>query len=159
MEGEWFDEEEFFRVLASCKARVLLIGRRGLVILGAPVMTSDYDLWLNFDDIELLNDAMSTLDLEPNHPPNVARTRGRYVLEGPAHVDVLIARSAPTRDDGTQLTFDETWARRREEKVGSTVVSLPSLSDYILTKRWALRARDLQDIVFLEALKRKEEAR
>jgi hypothetical protein len=106
--------------------------------------------------VEPLNDAMAALGLEPTRSPEEARERGRYVLEGAAHVDVMIARSAATRDDATRLTFDDAWARRRKERVGAAEVCLPSLDDYMLTKRWALRARDIQDIAFLEALKRRE---
>jgi len=35
-------------------------------------------------------------------------------------------------------------------------ICMPSLDDYILTKRWSLRPRDVQDILFLEALKKAE---
>ena len=159
MEGEEIDDEAFFRAVARSAARVLIIGRRGLIILGAPVMTSDYDLWVHIDDIERLNTTMAELDLAPSHPAAEARGRGRYVLEGPCHVDVMVARSAATRDDATRLAFEDAWARRRVERVGDVEVFLPELDDYVLTKRWALRARDLQDIVFLEALKRREQGR
>lgn len=155
MEGELFDDA-FFRALAASGARVLLIGRRGLVLLGAPVMTHDYELWVHFDDVERLNGAMADLELAPNRSPVEARARGRYVLEGPAHVDVMLARAAPTKDDGTVLSFDDAWARRRSLTVADASIALPCLDDYVLTKRWALRARDIQDIAFLEALKRRE---
>ena len=36
------DELAFFAALADCGARVLLIGRRALVVLGFPVLTADH---------------------------------------------------------------------------------------------------------------------
>ena len=50
-----FDEAEFFEAVAESGARVLLIGRRAMIALGLPVLTSDYDLWVHIDDIAKLN--------------------------------------------------------------------------------------------------------
>ncbi len=44
MQGSEFDEDEFFKAIAECGARALLIGRRALVAYGLPVPTADYDL-------------------------------------------------------------------------------------------------------------------
>lgn len=120
--GEFYDED-FFRTVAVSGARALLIGRRALIALGAPVMTSDYDVWLHFDDVEKLNAAFAALDHYPNHPPEEARKRGRYVLENGQRVDVLIARAAtaPTLE---RLTFQEAWMRVRRCK--SAKASSPS---------------------------------
>jgi hypothetical protein len=153
VKAEPFDEEEFFGTIARSGARVLLIGRRALVALGAPLLTADYDLWVHGDDIEALNGALGLLDLRPDHQPEAARRRGRYVLEGPEHVDVLVARAATTKD-GVTLAFDDAWERRQRLPYSPSVsLALPSIEDLILTKRWAMRERDLPDIRFLEKLR------
>lgn len=131
--GEFYDED-FFRTVAVSGARALLIGRRALIALGAPVMTSDYDVWLHFDDVEKLNAAFAALDHYPNHPPEEARKRGRYVLENGQRVDVLIARAAtaPTLE---RLTFQEAWDARQTLQIGEGLVSeLPSI-DLLLPRR------------------------
>jgi hypothetical protein len=46
MQADDFDESEFFRGLGNAQIRYLLIGRRSTAALGAPVLTSDYDLWI-----------------------------------------------------------------------------------------------------------------
>jgi hypothetical protein len=51
MEASHFSEEEFFRAITGSAARAMLIGRRALIALGLPLMTSDYDFWLHPDDI------------------------------------------------------------------------------------------------------------
>lgn len=154
MQGPTFTEDDFFDGLASSGARVLLIGRRALIAYGIPVMTADYDLWLHFDDIETLNEALASLALDPNWTPAEARARGRYVLEGDEHVDVVVARSTPTRDTGEIVSFEAVWeAREQLTYRGSTTIAVPCLDDLIRTKKWGLRARDLPDIEQLEALR------
>jgi hypothetical protein len=48
VEATDFDEDAFFAAVAGCGARALLIGRRAMVVLGAPVLTADYDLTKRF---------------------------------------------------------------------------------------------------------------
>jgi hypothetical protein len=153
VQGEEFDEAAFFCGLAIAKVRYLLIGRRALVALGAPVMTSDYDLWIDFDDVEKLNAVAQEFELEPSHLPLDARQRGRYVLEGSEHVDVMLARAQSSKD-GRTLRFEEAYARRVSLPAYGATVDLPCVDDLIATKRWALRPKDVLDINFLEALRK-----
>lgn len=155
MEGSEFEEAEFFRGIGASGARVLLIGRRALVALGMPVLTADYDLWVHIDDIEKLNAALAPFGLFPNRTAAEARATGRYVLENDEHVDVLVARSHTTKD-GVPLSFDDAWSRRARHVSASFEVALPSIDDLILTKRWAMRPKDEQDIAFLEALRKEQ---
>jgi hypothetical protein len=153
MQGTEFDEAEFFRGLAESGARALLIGRRALVVLGLPVLTADYDFWIHIDDIATFNAAAEPFGLLPTRSPEDARQRGRYVLHNDEIVDVLVARSVPTVD-GVRVAFDEVWSRRRAlELAPGVTASLPSLDDLILTKRFASRPKDLEDIRLLQALK------
>jgi hypothetical protein len=154
MEADAFDEGEFFAALQRSGARVLLIGRRALIALGLPMVTADYDLWVHPDDIDLLNRAVEPFDLVPTVAPEVARQRGRYVLEDGEHVDVLVARSR-SAPDGSRLAFDDAWTRRESVPYsGSIRLAIPSIDDLILTKRWAMRDKDVADIRLLEGLKR-----
>jgi hypothetical protein len=149
-----FDEEGMFRAISASGARALLIGRRALVALGLPVLTADYDFWLHRDDIEALNAALQPFDLFPNRSADEARRVGRYVLENDEHVDVLVARQATTTD-GVVLGFDDAWARRREVAYSEDVrIVMPCLDDLVLTKRWSMRPRDIDDIELLDKLRR-----
>ena len=151
---EQFDEDAFFSALAGSGARVLLIGRRALIALGIPVLTSDYDFWVHIDDIEKLNTALEPLDMVPTAVPADARQRGRYVLENSVHVDVLVARAQSTKDATVRLSFDDCWSRRQTVRYGGVELYLPSLADLITTKRWSMRVKDLPDIQLLESLRR-----
>jgi hypothetical protein len=157
VQGDEFDEAEFFRAIAGSGARALLIGRRALVALGIPVLTADYDFWVHIDDIATFNAAVESQGLVPTRAPDEARGRGRYVLENDERVDVLVARAVPTVD-GVRVAFEEVWARRRGLEIAPGIaVAVPALDDLILTKRFGGRPKDLEDIRLLEAL-RKEEA-
>ena len=157
MRGTDFDEIAFFQAIHECGARALLIGRRALVLLGLPVLTADYDFWIAIDDIAAFNAAAVPFDLVPTHGPDAARRRGRYALENDEHVDVLVARSVPTTD-GVSVQFDEVWARRRPIALGERVdVHIPAIDDLILTKRFASRPKDLEDVRLLNILKSETE--
>jgi len=153
MQADDFDEAAFFAAIAASGARALLIGRRALVVLGVPVLTADYDFWLAIDDIAAFNAAAATFELRPTKSPEEARRTGRYVLENDEHVDVLVARTVTTRM-GAVVQFEELWSRRQSRELAAGApVHLPTIEDLILTKQFALRPRDLEDIRVLESLK------
>jgi len=152
VQGSDFDERAFFQGIAHSGARALLIGRRALVALGLPLLTADYDFWVHPDDVARFNAAVEPVGLVPNHTPDEVRRRGRYVLENDEHVDVLATRSVPTVD-GVVVAFDDVWSRRQILHLDpNTPVTIPSLPDLILTKRFAGRPKDSEDIRLLQTL-------
>ena len=154
MQASPFDEVELFRAIANSGARVLLIGRRALVALGLPVMTTDYDFWTVADEAGALNDAMRAVEMHPDKTPEQARQVGKYVLEGDdSTADVFVARSMATQD-GVSVLFDDLWTRRNYVKIADDVsVAIPCLDDLILTKQFGNRPRDADDIRLLKWLK------
>jgi hypothetical protein len=156
MEPSEFDEIAFFRAVDQRAVRSLLIGRRALVVLGLPVLTADYDLWIHTDDIDALNAVAEPFGLVPTRSPAEARRGGRYVLENGERIDVLVARTIVTVD-GQQVAFDDLWQRRRSvELTAGVALCLPEIADLITTKRFSARPRDLEDIRLLEALRRED---
>lgn len=148
-----FDEVSFFRAIEASGARALLIGRRALIALGMPVMTSDYDFWLHSDDIAMFNSALRAFDMVPTRSPDQARASGRYVLENDEHVDVLVARAVSTIE-GVMVHFDEVWSRCVRPRMSDGVtIAMPCIDDLILTKRFGTRPRDADDIRWLEQLR------
>ena len=156
MQAYEFDESAFFRAIGESGARALLIGRRALIALGIPVLTADYDFWIHMDDIASFNRAAEGMGLIPTHTPEEARARGRYLIENDERVDVIVARSVPTKD-GVRVTFDDVWARRRGiTVVPGVILAVPSLDDLILTKRFGSRPKDMEDIRLLEVLRKED---
>jgi hypothetical protein len=126
-----FSDEDFLRAIGTSGARVLLIGRRAMILMGAPVMTADYDVWVHVDDIDALNRAFAPLDHFPNRSPAQAREVGWYVLENGERVDVIVARAASTKE-GESLDFEAAWQRRRELQVLPGVsICIPCLEDLV----------------------------
>lgn len=157
MRGSEFDELRFFEAIQNSRARALLIGRRALVLIGLPVLTADYDFWIAGDDIAAFNASCDAFELRPTVEPADARRRGRYVLQNDEHVDVLVARSIPTTD-GVEVRFEDVWSRRVGLNLGPGVdVQIPSVEDLILTKRFAARPKDLEDIRLLRILQSERE--
>jgi hypothetical protein len=148
-----FDELAFFQAIHESGVRALLIGRRALVLLGLPLLTADYDFWIAIDQMEAFNAALARCGLHPTIDSEAARRRGRYVVENDEHVDVLVARSVPTVD-GVDVAFEDVWARRRAVTLAPGVdVHVPAIDDLILTKRFADRPKDLEDVRVLRMLK------
>jgi hypothetical protein len=147
-------DEDLLCALATSSARILLIGRRALVMLGAPVLTGDYDIWVHIDDIEELNESLSKLELFATKTPAEARATGRYLFENDVRVDVLVARSTST-PNGERLEFNTAWERRQTVDLGNgCALALPSIDDLITTKRWGSRPKDMIDIQWLETARR-----
>ena len=156
MEGTEFEERKFFQRIAASGARALLIGRRALVALGLPLLTADYDFWVRPENTGAFNTAVEALGLVASHAPEEVRKRDRYVLENDEHVDVLAARTVST-PEGLVVAFDDLWSRRQTLHLDpETQVTIPSLADLILTKRFPQRPKDLEDIRLLQTLLREE---
>ena len=89
-------------------------------------------------------------------PRRRRRQRGRGPLENDEHIDVLLARSVPTVDGATAV-FDDIWTRRQAISLAAGIdIVLPSLADLIITKRFASRPKDLEDIRLLEILRQEK---
>jgi hypothetical protein len=156
LEGEPLKLEDLFGAMANSGARILLIGRQALVLLGLPVNTADIDVWLHPDDIEAFNRAMEPLGFSANRGPGEARGAGRYVLENDEHIDVLVAKVV-RNNAGQEVGFEEIFSRRRSVEVAPGVnVAVPALDDLIATKRFGSRPRDAEDIRLLERLRERE---
>jgi hypothetical protein len=152
MRASPFDEVAFFRAVRDSGARAILIGRRALVLMGLPVLTADYDFWIAIDDIGRFNHGASRFELRPTATPEEARRRGRYALENDERIDVLVVRAVPTLH-GVTVEFDALWERRQTVPVADVQVPVPTIDDLILTKQFAARPKDLEDIRLLRILK------
>ena len=141
MRAAEFDELAFFQAIHESGVRALLIGRRALIVLGIPVLTSDYDFWVAIDDIAAFNTAAARSDFHPSHDPDQARKRDRYRLDNDERVDVLVARAVPTID-GVRVAFEDLWLRRRRMTLAPGIdVYVPEVDDLILTKRFGDRPK------------------
>jgi hypothetical protein len=152
------DPIDFLRKLHDSEIRYLLIGRQAMVLLGAPVLSADYDFYLSPEpeDVESLLALASDLELEVStrHP----RRRPLFSLLGDTlKLDFFRARrySIP---GGESFTFEELFERRLVIPVDDFAVHVPTVRDLIRTKLVRGLPRDHEDIKYLQALLDRGEA-
>jgi hypothetical protein len=54
------------------------------------------------------------------------------------------------------VEFEQLWAHRREVLLDGAAVAIPSIDDLILTKQFASRPKDLEDIRLLRLLREEQ---
>ncbi len=158
MESEVFlDPVDFLRELYLRDIPYLLVGRQALVLLGAPLMTADYDFYLS-PEVEHLKRLLSlaqekNLELSEKNPQN----RPFFSLfSDTLKLDFFRARSYAVKG-GDSFTFDELFSRKKVLPVEDFAVYLPTIADLIKIKQVRNSPKDVEDIKYLQALLEKEQ--
>jgi hypothetical protein len=154
-----FDLIRFLKEAEARPIRFLLIGRWAVAQHGAPVVTADYDFWVDPAHhqrfLDLLVDAFDA-ELPPReqwHQPLISA----YV--GPDKVDCFSPRRL-VNEEGQELVFKEVYARSeiKHDAADGLTFHIPSVDDLIALKKLTSndplkRARNLEDIRYLLTLK------
>jgi len=156
-----FDLIDFLRQLHRRNIRCLLIGRWAVAQHGAPVVTVDYDFWVDPADrvrlfrlLEVTYDARLPDEEQWSKPMVTA-----YV--GPDKIDCFSARKI-VNEEGQELVFEEVHARSvaKKDPGANLEFRIPSIDDLIALKKFSHQdptkhARNLEDIRYLLTVKRK----
>lgn len=145
--------------------RCLLIGRWAVAQHGAPVVTADFDFWVDpTDRARLFELLVQVFDAEPPTPERL-RLPIVAVYVGPDKIDCLSARKL-VNADGQELVFSEVFARSVVKRDASADLWLrvPCIDDLIALKKFPSQdptkhARNLEDIRYLKTLKTESERR
>ncbi|MEW6525132.1 MAG: hypothetical protein AB1444_00525 [Spirochaetota bacterium] len=141
---------EMIQLFNSQDIHYLIIGRRALILYGAPVMTADYDFWIyNADKVKTLTFLQNSgcelsKDIHTKSPIV-------FVFCGTKKYDLFFHKSI-TNSEGQIITFDECFTNSYiiESKKDSIHFRVPSIDDLIkLKKIRSYNAKDAQDIEFL----------
>jgi len=151
-----FDFPTLVLELNARGVRFLLIGRQALVLHGAPVLSFDYDLWVDETERQKL---LTFLLIEKGFESSAAIDDPRplvSVYAGQEKLDLFFHRAVRTLD-GADLDFDTAW-RDAVEVSDDTLpgfrVRIPSLDHMILLKKLRPRnAKDEEDLKYLLARK------
>ena len=153
MEPEIFlDPLDFLRRLHASDAKYLLVGRQAMVLLGAPVLSADYDFYLSPEpeDLQAVLSIAGEMRLEVS--PRNARRRPMFsLLSDTLKLDFFRARRYALVEGGS-FTFEEIFERRRVVRVDDFAVYVPTVRDLILTKMVRDLPRDREDLKYLRLL-------
>ena len=131
--------------------RYLIIGRRAIILYGGPVITGDYDLWIDPKDkkrtLALLEDK---LDFELSAPPDTKRPIVT-AFSGMRKYDLFFHRSVRNIERET-IEFETCFGRSTlfDATAEDASFRVPSIDDLIrLKKIRPANAKDEQDIQYL----------
>lgn len=156
-----FDLIDFLRQVHRRNIRCLLIGRWAVAQHGAPVVTVDYDFWVDpADRVRLFRLLEVTYDAQlPDEEQWSKPMVNAYV--GPDKIDCFSARKI-VNEEGQELVFEEVHARSvvKKDHGANLEFRIPSIDDLIALKKFSHQdptkhARNLEDIRYLLTVKRK----
>lgn len=133
--------------------RYLLIGRQAIVLLGAPVTSFDYDLWVS---PQSRGEAFAILEAEGFEPSSARQDKKPIVtfIRDITKIDVFFASGF-----GKGLLFEECEKKAEvlRDEQGDFFLRMASIDDLIRLKefRGRLRPKDLEDIEYLSKLRKK----
>lgn len=131
--------------------RYLIIGRRAVVLHGAPVLTGDYDIWIHTRDRrKALGLLAEGLGFELSHPPDTNRPIVTG-FSGMKKYDLFFHRSVRNIEDEL-IEFEGCYRNSVliEDPAKSVSFRIPSIDDLIRMKKIRKpNVKDEQDIEYL----------
>ncbi|MBI5400450.1 hypothetical protein HZB07_07620 [Candidatus Saganbacteria bacterium] len=149
---------QFIKAIHDKGVRYLLIGRQAVIAYGGPVQSMDYDIYIDGspENTNLLLEIAENFELYPNLPREELNKTFKFKLENEILVDVFRAKSLSSPKTG-KIIFQEIYDRRYLAKdLSGLEINLPCIDDLILLKKLRSAPKDILDIEYLEALKKKQ---
>ncbi len=157
MEPErYLDPVDLLKELYRRRLPYLLVGRQALVLVGAPVMTADYDFFFSprREDLQALLALAAEKDLEPS--AKTLHLRPFFSLLSDTQKFDFFRAKAYSTVSGVSFTFEEIYARKQVFAVEGFEIHVPCLRDLILTKQIRNWPKDQEDIKYLQVLLERE---
>jgi len=130
--------------------RYLIIGRRAVVLYGAPVLTADSDFWVDISDRLRVLSYFSDKGCSLSEPEDSVKPIIQ-VFAGPRKID-LFFHKAIRNLDGDLVEFKSCYenATVKEDRKQDIFFRIPCIDDLIKTKKIRKEnVKDLQDIEYL----------
>lgn len=150
-----FTLEDFIRELNKKHLQYLLIGGQAVTLYGSPVVSFDFDFWVDPDDKRKFFELADQLNFEykegaKNKPMTVFYAEDEKI-------DVFFVKKMVTRKRAS-IAFESCYERSNvlTDPSGFTI-RVPCIDDLIKLKscKDALSAKDLDDIEYLKIIKEK----
>jgi hypothetical protein len=151
-------ELDFFTIIKDFNRmgiRYLIVGRRAVVLYGAPVLTADYDFWIDSKERATVLAYFSKKGCDLSHGEDSLQPIIQ-VYAGLRKIDLFFHRAVRNLD-GDLIEFKSCYenATIKEDREQDIFFRIPSIDDLIKTKKIRqTNVKDLQDIEYL--LKAKE---
>jgi hypothetical protein len=113
----------------------------------------DYDIYIDpgIENVNLLLKIAKKFELYPSLPVEQIKKNFKFRLENNFSLDIFKARKV-----GGEFTFEELYERRTILKgEDGFEINVPAIDDLIVLKKLRSLPRDLEDIKYLRALKKK----
>lgn len=151
-------ELDFFDIISDfnlMEIRYLIIGRRAVVLYGGPVLTADYDFWIDSTEKRrvpayFIQKGGSLSEQEDSPKPII------QVYAGPGKIHLFFHKTI-RNFEGELIEFETVYKNSsiKEDRQQGIFFRLPTIDDLIKTKKIrGKNVKDLQDIEYL--LKAKE---
>lgn len=152
--------EEIIQKLNKLNIRYLLIGRQAVMLYGSPVFSFDYDFWVHPKDKgKLFKYLEDELELEPGRSREEKRPVFSFHSNSADKIDVFIVKKI-TNNENETLSIDECLKRAKiiSSPDSNFSVRVPCIDDLIKLKKIGKRAKDKEDIKYLQAIKKIEKS-
>ena len=145
------DTEELLRLLREHNVDFVIIGATAFPIYGYVRATLDIDIFIRPEKTNAKNTLEALIkfgydmsDVTVNDLLTKKILIRQYIVETDIHPFVK------------GINFETIWHRKVESEFGSTKVNFASLDDLIRMKKAAGRAKDLEDLKYLSAIRKKQ---
>lgn len=146
--------KEIIRLFNKEKIRYLLIGRQAVMLYGAPLFSYDYDFWIHPDDrVKTYKILVGMLDLEPSYPEDIKRPMISFLSDKGEKVDVFFVKKI-TNASGETFEIESVLKRSIIVKDKGFTICLPDIDDLIGLKKMSRRPKDIEDIEYLQTIKK-----
>jgi len=128
----------------------LIIGRRAVVLYGAPVLTADYDFWIDAADSARVLSYFIEKGCTLSEPEDSVKPMIQ-VYAGPRKIDLFFHKKIKNIE-GDLIEFESCYrnATTKEDTEQGVFFCIPSIDDLIKTKKIRKEnVKDLQDIEYL----------
>lgn len=146
--------KEIIRLFNKEKIRYLLIGRQAVMLYGAPLFSYDYDFWIHPEDKKKTYRILEeTLEFEPSYPEDIKRPMISFLSDKGEKVDVFFVKKI-TNASGETFGIEEVLKRSIIVKDRGFTIRLPDIDDLIGLKKMGKRPKDIEDIEYLQAIRK-----
>ena len=148
--------EKIIRGFNKKGIRYLLIGRQAVMLYGAPLFSFDYDFWIHPEDKQQLFEFLEDeLDCEVTGNRSEKKPVFSFYTRTGEKLDIFVFLYV-RNSEKEKISIEETLKNsiKIREPHSHFYVVVPGIDDLIKIKKIKTRPKDLEDIEYLESIKK-----